>query len=337
MKGGRILVRADASHAIGFGHVTRLCALIEEATVAGFTPVAMFGGDLDAIARWAHGRELPLELRAWTVEETARAAAGSDVRAVVVDGPAIARDLLPALRDGAPTLLVDDSGSDAAVTTVVNHNVHAADLAYPGAQRRLLGRRYLLLRRDLRRFAPGCAPKEPRGRERLRLVVTFGGSDPVNATARAVRLIPADRPLELCVIAGPGFRDDGALEAAIATARAAGHVVERHDSPAEPAALFARAHGAICSAGGTLGELAYLGCPALAYAIVPDQIAPAIYQLAEGLVAGGRTWADVTDETLRDDLRRFALDDAGRQVQRERALTTVDGEGPARILAAAIG
>lgn len=337
MSRGRILFRADASHASGFGHVTRLCALIEEAAVAGFAPVAMFGGDIDAIARWAQGRDLPLDLRAWSVAESARAAAGPDVRAVVIDGPAIARDLLPALGDGAPTVLVDDSGSDAVVTTVVNHNVHAGDLAYPGAHRRLLGRRYLLLRRELRRYARGAAPKEPHGRERLRVVVTFGGSDPVNATARAVRLCPSDRPLELCVIAGPGFCDDGALEAAIATARASGHLVERHDSPADPAALFARAHGAICSAGGTLGELAYLGCPALAYAIVPDQIAPAIYQLADGLIAGGRTWADVPDEVLRDDLRRFVLDDAGRQVQRERALTTVDDEGPARILAAAIG
>ena len=82
----RILFRADASHAIGFGHVTRMCALIEEASDAGFAPVAMFGGDLPAIARWAAGRNLPLDLRAWSTEHTARAAAAPDVRAVFVDG-----------------------------------------------------------------------------------------------------------------------------------------------------------------------------------------------------------------------------------------------------------
>lgn len=335
MTRGRVLFRADASHAIGFGHVTRLSALIEETARAGYAPVAMFGGDRDAISRWAQGRRLPLELHAWTTDDTVRAASARDVRAIVVDGPGLARELVPALR--VPVVLVDDAGTDAAVATVVNHNVHAPDLAYPGAHQRLLGRRYLMLREELVRHSRGSAPTEPRPGERLRIVITFGGSDPVGATVRVLAMVPADRPLALCVIAGPGFRDDASLADAAARAEAAGHTVELHRSPPDPGALFARAHGAICSAGGTLGELAYLGCPALAYAIVPDQVAPAIYQLADGVIAGGRTWSQLDDATLRDDLRRFVLDDAGRRTLRERALVNVDAEGVRRIVAAALG
>jgi len=325
----RILFRADASHAIGFGHVTRLCALIEEASAAGFEPVAMFGGDLAAVASWAEGRNLPLDLRTWSAEDTARAAAGSDVRALVVDGPAITREVLPRLADRTRTVMVDDLGSNAAVATVVNHNVHAADLPYPHARQRLLGRKFLMLRRDIRRHSRGACCPDPRPGERLRVVVTFGGSDPINATARTVAMFPPDRPLELVVIAGPGFRDTAPLDAAIATARAAGHVVELRSSPPDPGALFVAAHAAVCSAGGTLGELAYLGCPALAYAIVPDQIIPA-------RLAGGRTWSEVDDDMLRSDLLRFVQDDAGRRVQREQALASVDADGPRRIIAAAI-
>lgn len=332
----RILFRADASHAIGFGHVTRMCALIEEASDAGFAPVAMFGGDLPAIARWAAGRNLPLDLRAWSTEHTARAAAAPDVRAVFVDGPAIARAVLPVLADHTRAVMVDDVGSDATVATVLNHNVHATDLAYPGARRRLLGRTFLMLRHEIRRQPRGSAHTDPRAGERLRVVVTFGGSDPINATARTVALFPPARPVELVVIAGPGFRDTAALDAAIATARAAGHLVDLCTSPPDPGALFASAHAAICSAGGTLGELAYLGCPALAYAIVPDQIAPARRQVGDGLIAGGRTWSEVDDSTLRSDLLRFVLDDAGRRTQRDRAMATVDADGPRRIIAAAI-
>ena len=332
----RILFRADASHAIGFGHVTRLCALIEEAAAAGFEPVAMFGGDRAAIESWARGRKLPLALGTWSTEDTTRAAAGTDVRAVVIDGPAIARDVLPKLPDRTRGVMIDDIGSDATVATVVNHNVHAVELPYPGARQRLLGRKFLMLRNDIRRYPRGSSTPDPATGERLRVVVTFGGSDPTNATARTVAMFPPDRPLELTVIAGPGFRDIAALDAAIATARAAGHVVHLHRSPPDPAGLFVAAHAAICSAGGTLGELAYLGCPALAYAIVPDQVAPAHHQARASLIAGGRTWSEVDDDLLRDDLRRFVQDDAGRRIQRERALATVDAEGPRRIITAAL-
>ncbi|MEO7094279.1 MAG: hypothetical protein ABI175_13570 [Polyangiales bacterium] len=336
MSPDRILFRADASHAIGFGHVTRVCALIEEAAAAGFAPVAMFGGDLAAIESWAAGRQLPLDLRTWTAEEAARAAAEPGVRALVIDGPAITRELLPVLDDRTRAVMVDDTGSDASVATVVNHNVHAADLPYPGARQRLLGRKFLMLRRDIRRYLRGSSRPDPVQGERLRVVVTFGGSDPVNATARTVAMFPPDRPLELVVIAGPGFRDTAALDAAIATARAAGHVVHLRQSPPDPGALFVVAHAAICSAGGTLGELAYLGCPALAYAIVPDQVIPARRQVLEGLIAGGRTWSEVDDDMLRTDLLRFVQDDEGRRVQRQRALASVDADGPHRIIAAAI-
>ncbi len=332
----RILFRADASHAIGFGHVTRMCALIEEASAAGFAPVAMFGGDLAAIETWAEGRKLPLELRAWSAEETARVAAEPDVRAVFVDGPVIARAVLPVLADHTRAVMVDDVGSDAAVATVVNHNVHAADLPYPGARRRLLGRKFLMLRRDIRRYLRGSSHTVPRAGERLRVVVTFGGSDPINATARTIAMFPPDRPLELIVVAGPGYRDTAALEIAITAARASGHVVHLRKSPPDPGALFVAAHAAICSAGGTLGELAYLGCPALAYAIVPDQILPARRQVREGLIAGGRRWSEVDDDMLRTDLLRFVVDDAGRRLQRQRALASVDADGPRRIIAAAI-
>ncbi len=332
----RILFRADASHAIGFGHVARLCALIEEAAAAGFEPVAMFDGDHTAIESWAAGKNLPLDLRSWTTEATARAAGEPGVRALVIDGPPIARDVLPVLTDRARAVMVDDNGSDASVATVVNHNVHAVDLPYLGARQRLLGRKYLMLRHDIRRYRRGSSRPDPVKGERLRVVVTFGGSDPINATARTVAMFPPARPLELIVIAGPGFRDTTALDAAIATARTAGHVVHLRSSPPDPGALFVAAHAAVCSAGGTLGELAYLGCPALAYAIVPDQLVPAHRQVREGLIAGGTRWAEVDDGMLRAELLRFVQDDESRRIQRDRAMASVDADGPHRIIAAAI-
>src|SRR6185312_16563752 len=59
MIGRRVLFRADASHGGGFGHVARVCALIEELNDRGAEPIAMFGGDAPGLGSWctAHGIE----------------------------------------------------------------------------------------------------------------------------------------------------------------------------------------------------------------------------------------------------------------------------------------
>ncbi len=333
----RILFRADASHDIGFGHVARVCALIEEADAQGFECIAMFGGDASAIRSWAEDRQLPIDLRDWSPTQVVQAAEHPRVHAMVVDGPELASMVVPKLPDRVRSVIIDDGGkSPLSCAAVINHNFHAPSLAagYPAARTRLLGRRYLMLRKDIRRYMRGsCRPAHG---ARLRVVVTFGGSDPVNATARTLALLPPDRPLEIVVIAGPGYRGEEALRLAIRTATDAGHTVDLRRSPDDPGALFVSADAAICSAGGTLGELAFLGVPALAYAIVRDQLIPARIQVREGLVAGGRNWLETEDDVLRADMLSFLLDDCRRATQRQRALATADSDGAHRIITEAI-
>lgn len=334
----RILLRADASHGIGLGHVARLCALIEEIDPATAEPVAMFGGD-DAVAAWARSRRLAAEIRDWPAAEVLAAAARGDVAAVVIDGPPLAAALVPALAAARiRTVVIDDVGNCALpADTIVNHNFHAPSLAasYPNARRRLLGRDYLLLRRAIRRYSRGSC--RPRDATRLRVVVSFGGSDPVGATARVVGLIPSNRPLDLVVITGPGYRDQSALHAAAKAAAGAGHTVEAVHSPDDPGRLFVTADAAICSSGGTLGELAYLGCPALGFAIVADQIAAAARQARAGLISGGHDLAALDDDAVRADLIGFLLDDRRRRATREHALATADGLGARRVADEALG
>lgn len=333
MSRSRILFRADASRELGFGHVARSCALIEEAEAQGHEAVAMFGGDLNAIRAWAADRKISVDLRDWVPTAVVNAADHPRVRALVIDGPALARTLVPQLPSHLHTVLLDDMGMvPLSCGAIVNHNIHAPELAasYPNAQRRLLGRRYLMLRKDIRKHRHGAC--RPTRSARLRLVITFGGSDPVDATARTLRLLPESRPLDVVVIAGPGYRGGPALEAAIESAGRRGHDVVIQRAPDDPGALFVHADAAICSAGGTLGELAFLGCPALAYAIVPDQLAPARHQVQDGLIAGGRSWTETDDDTLRHDIHGFVDDDDGRAAIRKLALATADADGARRII-----
>ncbi|TMQ09139.1 MAG: hypothetical protein E6J90_38635 [Deltaproteobacteria bacterium] len=332
-----ILFRADASHALGLGHVARLCALLEEVDPAAANPIALFGGD-DTVAAWTRSQSVSAQIRPWTTAEVLAAAVMHGARTVVIDGPELAAALIPPLAArGIRTILIDDHGHCALpADAVVNHNFHAPVLAasYPAARLRLLGRNYLLLRRAIRRYTRGTC--RPRDIERLRVIVSFGGSDPVGATARIVGLIPSNRPLDLVVLIGPGYRDDRTLHRAAKAAVAAGHSIEVCRDPADPASLFITADAAICSAGGTLGELAYLGCPTLGLAIVPDQILPARSQVRSGMIACGRALAEADDNALRGELLAFLLGDRRRRDQREIALATADGLGAQRVVSEAL-
>jgi UDP-2,4-diacetamido-2,4,6-trideoxy-beta-L-altropyranose hydrolase len=334
----RVLFRADASHGGGFGHVARVCALIEELRDRGDEPIAMFGGDTPSLGPWTAFHKIDALIGNWSFTQVLQVAESERVSSVVLDGPAIVEELVPKLAERKiRTVIVDDKGTyTATVAAVVNHNIHAEQLSatYPNIKRRLLGRRYLMLRKEIRRYTRGSC--RPMNMSRLRVVITFGGSDPPDATSRTLRLLPDDRPLELVVIAGPGYIHLEALILAIQQAKDRGHTVDLRRSPDDPGGLFVSADAAICSAGGTLGELAYLGCPALAYAIAPDQIVPARHQVRAGLIFGGRTWAETSDEMLTADFEHFLLDDAGRVTQRQRALATADSDGAKRIVEEAL-
>jgi spore coat polysaccharide biosynthesis predicted glycosyltransferase SpsG len=351
-----VLLRADASRALGLGHVARIAALADACAEAGIDPIAVIGGDPAALgavaaapalaAARAAGEALAAGARDGAAglppPRLAAAAAAAGVSVVVIDGPALA-PLCDAIADrgGAPmcSVIVDDTGAcPPTAAAVVNHNAHAHTLAarYPASAVQLLGRHYLLLRRAIAAAGHGAC-RAPAPGAALRHALVFGGSDPTGGTARVLAAMPRGRPLELVALLGPGFGGAGAgsaIAAAAAIAAARGHRVELHHGPPDPGALLASCHAAVSAAGGTLGELAYLGCPALAFAVAADQRAPADHLRAAGLIAGGQDLAAQTATALADALGAFLADDAGRAAQRERALATVDGGGARRTLAA---
>jgi spore coat polysaccharide biosynthesis predicted glycosyltransferase SpsG len=168
----------------------------------------------------------------------------------------------------------------------------------------------------------------------LKVLVSFGGSDPLGATPRAVRAVVGAAPARIVVVAGAGFRHREELEAAIVLACSAGHVVDYRGPVADMAGLMAGCDVAICGAGGTLAELAYLGRPAAAYAVAPDQVEIAAAQAAAGLVHGGIDLATAEKDALAASVQAF-LGDAGRRAEiAARAARTVDGRGAERIVAA---
>ena len=332
-----LILRADAGHRLGSGHVMRLAALAEAALDARGQARLLVGGEpaasvamltargLDAVAVASDGGPAVIE----------RHAAELDATAIVLDGPDVPPAWVAALaRPGRALASLDDRGLAPLPTPIViNPGFGAEALAqrYPAASVRLLGRRYHLLRREFRAQLHGGAPLVDLVR---RVLITMGGSDPVGATATAVHAIPAGTGLELIVILGPGFRDHEALEAAASYQRGRGHTITLVENPPSLAPVLADCDVAISAAGGTLAELAYLGRPTYAVPIVDDQLDLAARAHAAGLVAGGLPFAARSVAALLADVAAFLSAPALRRALATAAAATIDAHGPSRILAA---
>ena len=344
-RGPRLLLRADAGHRLGSGHVMRLAALAEAALDAGGHACLLIGGEPTASVAALRGRGLDaIALDGSRCGGHAHGACGCDTivaaardldpDAVIVDGPHFDPSWVASLRNLAPVVAsLDDRGLTPLPTSVViNPGFGAEALAdrYPDATSRLLGRRFHLLRREFRATTHGAEPPADQVR---RVLITMGGSDPVGATVRLLAVMPGTG-LELTVVLGPGFRDHAALFTAASLAEARGHHVVTLEQPRSLPRVLAACDLAVSAAGGTLAELAYLGRPTYAVAIVDDQVELAARQWGAGLIAGGHPLTALSDAALADDLADLLADAPRRRALAAAASSTIDGLGPSRILAA---
>jgi UDP-2,4-diacetamido-2,4,6-trideoxy-beta-L-altropyranose hydrolase len=267
----RIAIRADASTAIGSGHVMRCLTLAEALRRAGGEIVFLcrrLPGHLgDEIAR-----------RGFTVSWAA--GAGEDDPAAV---PCVEADLLivdhygidwrweAAMRPRVKAIMVIDDLSDRPhdCDLLLDQNL-LSDLEtryrglVPAACRLLLGPGYALLRDE---FYAAAA----RVRERVdikHLLIFFGGGDPDNLTGRALReLHETDFTADVVIGASNPHRDEIA-----ALCRAGGGRYTLHVQTGRMAELMARADLALGAGGGSHWERCLLGLPALVVTVADNQI-----------------------------------------------------------------
>jgi UDP-2,4-diacetamido-2,4,6-trideoxy-beta-L-altropyranose hydrolase len=266
-KRSKLLIRADASAAIGTGHVMRCLALAQAWQDAGGEAVLA-------------AAELPDSIRARFLENQisvlcADSAPGSSKDAsslivhasqlepdwIAIDGDRFGCDYLRSIHDsGLRVLLIDDYAdrSSFAADIIVNPNFGADPERYRRHRFQapmLAGPSYALLRREFR------SPCKRRVRERgNKVLVTLGGSDPEDLTSQIAGVLAACADLEVTVVAGGTYANKARLmsEAGPRTKL----IFDSHNMRE----LMMEADIAITIAGGTLWELLSLGCAALSYA-----------------------------------------------------------------------
>jgi UDP-2,4-diacetamido-2,4,6-trideoxy-beta-L-altropyranose hydrolase len=334
-----LLIRADASVAIGTGHVMRCLALAQAWQDAG-------GRATFAMAESTAAIEARLAAECCEVLSVA-AAAGSAEDAqqtislarqweadwIVIDGYRFSAEYQRVLKNaGFRVLAVDDYGhaESYCADLVLNQNVSAHEALYvqrAPATKLLLGAKYALLRRE---FAAWRACRREIADKGQHVLVMMGGSDPENLTARVMEAIAKTgiEDLEAAVVVGgsnPHFEKlaefAGKTGGKVRVLKNVGNVAE----------LMAAADAAISAAGSTCWELCLLGLPALLIDVAENQTAVAKELDRRGCAihVGGR---EVSAERIAEQLRNLLESQTMRRSLWERCRQLVDGKGARRVV-----
>jgi UDP-2,4-diacetamido-2,4,6-trideoxy-beta-L-altropyranose hydrolase len=292
-----LVILVDAGRRLGFGHVGRCLAILEE--LDGRAALAVRDR---ATARLLKARGVPL-----VTPDTPAPLLLVDRRK-----PTGAHEVARIRARGRHVCLLDDPGTGRALADLVVDPPTAC--AWPPAGgRRLAGFEHALLRREVRAAAG-------RGLGGVEVLLSMGGSDPEGLTPVLARALRAAGVSVLSVL-GPAYRG----------ARPDGEVLA---DPLDWPHALAGARLLVGRFGHTLLEAAHLGTPALAIATDVPAVANARAFTANGTaetvaVGGPDGIQAVVARTL------ALLEDPGRLVAmsvRGRAL--VDGQGAARVAAA---
>lgn len=331
-----LLLRGDAGPGIGSGHAARLLSIAESWIDAGGrallltvapSPALKVRAGLQGVEvrelQAAHPHPGDIADAAVAVSEAPRGTW------VAVDGYSFDAAYLSALRAaGARVLRVDDGPrGEVPCDAFLDQNPGAetgAPLLPPGALP-LLGPRWALLRSS---FARAGAKREAPGEAR-RLLISFGGWDPGDATGLALRALRRVKsPFEAVVVVGPDNPRAGAL------AKLAEGLPVRLERTADMPVLMAKADLALIGGGVTMLEACAAGLPAVVVPIAENQEPGAAAMARRGLVRSpGRAreldedaLAGALDELLRDAPELARLSAASR--------AAVDGRGAERVGAA---
>ncbi|MDE1164321.1 MAG: UDP-2,4-diacetamido-2,4,6-trideoxy-beta-L-altropyranose hydrolase [Pseudomonas sp.] len=345
----KVLIRADASQAIGSGHVARCLTLARALRQSG------------AAVAFAC-RELPghciatLQAQGWPTyclpSHYPEEGSGADIEA-----PLPWQADIGALQQRLPAgaafdwIIVDHYGLDAqwqraagqwsarvAVIDDLANRPHAAQLLLdqnynasadryapwlePGCQA-LLGPHFALIREEFNTGAILIREQADR------VLVNFGGMDAAGQTLKAMLALAPLQQLSVDFIAGNGNPDWAQLQA-LAVGRPAWRLQAHSQQFGQ---LMAQADLFVGAGGGTSWERAALGLPTLCLAVAHNQQANAERLAAAGVQVYLGPCDTVSAEQLRQAIVSLLQDPAARRALATHSRQLVDGQGARRVAA----
>ncbi|HEY1170952.1 MAG TPA: UDP-2,4-diacetamido-2,4,6-trideoxy-beta-L-altropyranose hydrolase [Verrucomicrobiae bacterium] len=272
-----LIIRADASAHMGTGHVMRCLALAEPWLAAGSQVILAAQLMPEALGQ----RALQAGVRAYGVRgqaggiedawETVDLAERDPDSWLVVDGYQFGEGYFGVLKQaGVKVLQIDDFGGLTHYETdfVLNQNLGAAEDWYPQrekATRLLLGTRYVQLRGEFLKQNKSVGANT---NDSKRILVTLGGSDPDNVTAKVIAALQTVAGVEATVVVGgsnPHWED---LQKSAQGGDGRIRLVRNASNMPE---LMAQTDLAIAAGGTTAWEFAYMGVPMMTIVLADNQ------------------------------------------------------------------
>jgi UDP-2,4-diacetamido-2,4,6-trideoxy-beta-L-altropyranose hydrolase len=345
MPPGTLILRADASIAMGTGHVMRCLALAQAWQDEGGNCVFAMAETTPAVQNRVRAEKFEVSsvvASPASQEDAVRVvelAAAHRASWIVADGYQFDVAYQHALkRTGLQVLLVDDGGRCGSYCTdfVLDQSLDASEVRYRNREsytRLLLGTSYVMLRREFTAWRKWKRETPPVAQ---RLLVTIGGSDPGGLTLKiitALRYASLPGLATTVVVGGSNPRLDELRRAAGATPSSIDLICDPPNLPE----LMAQSDMAVICAGGTLGELLYMGCPSLSYVRdeLQAQIIARLYAL--GAVHNLGAVEEFDESRLTAAIEELAASQTGRDKVVQIGRKIVDGEGPRRVLHELLG
>lgn len=332
--------RADASVSLGIGHVMRCSTLARGLVAAGWRTafacsaetveihpslaasehdIAPLKGDDDEIAvlrqRWPRGCDLLVvdHYRLGAAFETV--ARGWARRIMAID------DLADRPHD-----------CDVLLDTALGRESKAYEALVPGHCRVLLGPRYALLRSQFAAARAGALARRGAARPVRRILVSLGGTDPTDVTAKVVEGIGRSGiEAEIDVVMGLKAARRGDIE------RAWGQFpqpIRLLRDVTDMARLMVEADMAVGAGGSTTWERCCLGLPTVVVTLAPNQMvqAKALMDHNAALCLGWHE--DVEVGAVAEAVRRLGAATEERSRLSVSSASLCDGEGVGRVAAA---
>ena len=274
-----LIIRADANTRMGTGHVMRCIALGQAWQDAGGDVLFISCCDSDPLKQRIKEEGFKLKTIPFAhpetkddLQQTIALAKKNSAKWIVTDGYHFDLSYQQAIRNAEFKLLyIDDYNHlpEYEADILLNQNIGAEEINYQcnSTCRKLLGTRYVMLRREFRK----ASVKNSNKKEITNILITMGGSDPDNVTLKVLQILDDlnIKNLVVKVLLGPSNPHFNKLKEAIAQIKTECELIR---SVKDMPTLIRWADFAITAAGSTCWELAALRVPFVTVVLAENQI-----------------------------------------------------------------
>lgn len=339
-----LLIRADADHKIGHGHIMRCFALGQACKDRGGSVTFLSYCDSKSLRQriidegfefiaidksCPEPSDLDLVLKIMSKINQQKQ---SDSW-LVLDGYHFNSEYQRTIKEAGYRLLVVDDTAHLDyyfADIILNQNIYAKDLKYscPAKTRLLLGSRYVLLRSEFIVLKDWKRQKPKRARH---VLVTLGGADPDNMTLQIIDALKKANisDIEVTVVVGASSPNLDLLKAAVADKPFAMNILDNVKNMAD---LMVRADVAVSSGGSTCWEMSFMKLPFFTFVLADNQRDISNGVAKAGIAINCGWYYEIDSVSFAKRFIKLINDRNHRSKMSERAGELIDGAGANRII-----